>query len=151
MRAIDLNESALGDYIYLTFLRTEIADWAFPPITDLFMEYSDKEPPSPPLDGEWRTHNANHARFDHADPYLFDGLNKGAMVDVWDKKKRNYIFLWATRDETLPPIKDLQVVLDDPDSAFPGWETVCWQNTNTPANVNEGTLFGKKVYIKFHR
>ena len=150
LRDINLNEGAGGDYIYLTFLRTEIADWAFPPITDLFMEYSDKEQP---WDNhtEWRNHNANNALFQREDLGLWDGLNRGAIIDPFDKKKRNYVFLCSTSDKTLPPIKDLVVVLDKPESAYPGWETVCWQNTHTPANVNEGTFMGKPVYIKFRR
>ena len=129
----------------------EVKARANPPITDLFMEYSDTEPPDPPLDGQWWTHNGNHALFVRAWPGPLYGLNTGAIINTFDRKQKNYIYLWLTRDETKPPIKDLQVVLGEPDSAFPDWETVCWQNTTTPANTNKGSFYGKEVYIKFRR
>ncbi len=131
---VDLNKGASGNFVYLAYLEDENPEGA---ITDFFMESRDKGR----SEGEqMMNHNANYVK------YYQNGidLNSGAGG--------RFLYLWFTREKTLPPITGLDIALDDPESVQPDWDSVCWQNTHTPANANEGTKKkGTPIYIKFRR
>lgn len=137
----DLNQDAykVGTNIYLAYKTGEISA-PYGLYTDLFMEFSPKEE-----FGEFKmiSHNTNQAQYFR----IGSDLNKGTVPTP----RYNYIYLWGTKEKTLPPIKEVAVVFDDPESAYPGWDVVCWLNTDQPADANRASNFGRPVYIKFRR
>lgn len=67
-------------------------------------------------------------------------------------QRANYIYLWTTKDKTLPPIKEIKVVFDEnPAKRYPGWQVVYWKNTKEAADANERTYTDTPVYIIFRR
>lgn len=143
---VNLNEGTLSKFfIFLTYTLTKNSDDAY---TDFFIEFSDKE-----LDGvtQWMTHNGNAAIYTRIPHNLSTGVLDSS--DFFNKSKPIFVYLWTTKDKTLPPIKKIEVVLDDPESAYPGWNVVYEQNSQKPANINKEAIFppGKALYIKFQR
>lgn len=128
-----------GDRIYMAYLLGDNPNNA---ITDLFMEYSigKKEPET-----KKTTHNGHYATYWR----LPGDLNLNAPAPK--KARDNFIYLWATKDKTLPPIKEIQIVLEDPDMEYTSLNSVCWQNSKEPADANKGTGDTQSVYIKFRR
>ena len=128
----DLNAGAGGDFIYLCYKLGDNINEAY---TDFFMEYTGngQSPETKPIN-----HNSNYVDYTR----IGADLNKGAGGD--------YIYLWATRAKTLPPVTDIAVAFDDPNSVNPNWSSVYWQNTQSPANVNK-SVNGKYIYIKYNR
>jgi len=131
--------SPYGGRIYMAYLLGDNPNNA---ITDLFMEYSTvkKEPET-----KKTTHNGHYATYWR----LPGDLNLNAPAPKKDRD--NFIYLWATKDKTLPPIKEIQIVLEDPDMEYTSLNNVCWQNSKEPADANRGTGDTQSVYIKFHR
>ena len=108
-------------------------------ITNIFMESRDKG-----YSGEAGTVKKNHDGKYLDYTHINIDLNRGAN----DKGKA--LYLWYTRDETLPPITGIDIARDEPENVRPDWNSVCWQNTSTPANANHGTKkAGRRIYIKF--
>lgn len=128
----DLNAGAGGYFIYLCYKLGDNVNEAY---TDFFMEYTGaaKNPETKSMN-----HNSNYANYTR----IGADLNKGAGGD--------YIYLWTTKAKTLPPITNMAVAFDNPNSVNPEWPSVCWQNTQSPADVNK-SVKGKYIYIKYTR
>ncbi|HRX22012.1 MAG TPA: copper amine oxidase N-terminal domain-containing protein [Syntrophomonadaceae bacterium] len=126
----DLNAGAGGSYIYLCYKLGENADDA---ITDLFMERTGG---SVPATTATVNHNANNV------PYTRLG------VDLNINAGGDFIYMWYTKAKTRPPVKDMGVAFGN--VGWPDYDTVCWQNTQEPADVNRGAG-GEYIYIKFKR
>ena len=130
----DLNGFEVGQYAFLAYELGENPDDA---ITDFFMEHSyEKYYIAEP---KKMTHNGNTLmwrRWFFLNTYYPDPI---------------YNYLYYTTKDVLPPIKEIAVVYDTPDSAYPDWHTVCWQNTQQPANINQGSTVAKRVFIKYRR
>ncbi|TJX12867.1 hypothetical protein E9840_11700 [Tissierella creatinini] len=128
----DLNAGAGGNFIYLCYKLGENIDEA---ITDLFLEYTGS---GAGADSGYVNHNANYAVYTR----IASDLNQGSGG--------GFIYLWYSKEKTLPPIKDVGVAFNDPSSANPEWDTVLWNNSQSPADVNK-SVGGKYIYIKFTR
>ncbi|OQA08781.1 MAG: hypothetical protein BWY65_01359 [Firmicutes bacterium ADurb.Bin373] len=128
----DLNSGAGGDFIYLCYKLGENISEAY---TDFFMEYTVK---AKNPDTKLLTHNSNNVNYTR----IGTDLNKGAGGD--------FIYLWATRANTLPAVTNVAVAFDNPGSVNPDWPSVYWQNTKSPADVNK-SVKGKYIYIKYTR
>ena len=141
------NRTVLGnyqDYIFLGYKLDSNPDNAF---TDFFLEFSDS-----PKEAETikTSHNGNAATYTRWDVDL-----NMTMFDSVTKKqnpRHNYIYLWYTKDKTLPPIKEIKVVFDEnPAKKYRGWQMVSWKNDNEPADVNKRVFDGVPVYIIVRR
>lgn len=126
----DLNAGSGGAYIYLCYKLGENVNDA---ITDFFMEYRGSEAPATTATV---SHNGNNV------PYTRVGLdlNKGAGGD--------FIYLWYTKAKTLSPVRDMGVAFGN--VGWPEYDSVCWQNTQSPADVNK-SVGGETIIIKFIR
>ncbi len=129
---VDLNAGAGGKYIYLTYKLGENINEAY---TDFFMEYRTSSAPSAT---NTVNHNSNYVDYTR----IGMDLNWGSGGD--------FIYLWTTKANTMPPITDMAVALNKPDSVKPDWSSVYWQNTQSPADVNK-SVEGKFIYIKYDR
>ncbi len=81
-------------------------------------------------------------------------MNWGTYDSMTKKKdpRYNYIYLWHTRDKTLPPIKEIKVVFDEnPAAKYRGWQVVFWKNSNEAADANRQALTTSPVYIIVRR
>lgn len=128
----DLNAGAGGNFIYLCYKLGENINDAY---TDLFMELRGSAAPSETI---LLNHNANYVNYTR----IGQDLNAGSGG--------NFIYLWTSKDPTLPPITGISVAFDDPNKVNPEWYSVYWQNTFSPADVNK-SVKGKFIYIKFNR
>jgi len=126
----DLNKDSGGAYIYLCYKLGENVDDA---ITDFFMEYRPGEASSTTANV---SHNANYV------PYTRIGLNLN-LGSGGDN-----IYLWYSKAKTKPPVKDMGVAFDN--VGWPGYESVCWLNTQEPADVNK-SVGGATIIIKYKR
>ncbi len=128
----DLNAGAGGNFIYLCYKLDENINEAY---TDLFMEYRGS---AAPPEAKLLNHNANYVY------YVRNGqdLNEGSGGA--------FIYLWTSREQTLPPITGISVAFDNPNNVNPEWTSVYWQNTQSPADVNK-SVKGKYIFIKFNR
>lgn len=128
----DLNAGAGGNFIYLCYKLGENVNEAY---TDFFMEYRTNaaSPETKPVN-----HNSNYVNYTRIGTDLNSGSGGG------------YIYLWTTKANTLPPVTDVSVVFDSPSNGNPEWSSVCWQNTQSPADVNK-SVEGKYIYIKYNR
>jgi hypothetical protein len=126
----DLNKDAGGAYIYLCYKLGENADDA---ITDFFMQYS-------PITRSSATatvsHNTNYV------PYTRIGLDLNLGADG------DHIYLCYSKAKTKPPVKDMGVAFGN--VGWPGYESVCWLNTQEPADVNK-SVGGATIIIKYLR
>lgn len=129
---VDLNAGAGGNFIYLCYKLGENINEAY---TDFFMEYRTNaaSPETKPLN-----HNSNYVNYTRIGTDLNSGSGGG------------YIYLWTTKANTLPPVTDVSAVFDNPDNGNSDWSSVCWQNTQSPADVNK-SVEGKYIYIKYTR
>ena len=137
---VNLNHGVGGDYIYLCYKLGENIDAAY---TDLFMEFADKGEPRPQVEQDMN-HNGNYLKYTRIPQDLTSGLDE-KLAYQW------YIYLWVSRDKKLPPIKEIDVVTGSTIGTHPGWQSVCWQNTDEPANTNKGSVIQSPVYIMFRR
>lgn len=129
---VDLNEDAGGDFIFLCYKLGDDINDAY---TDFFMEYVNKSRTA----GSARiSHNSNNVSFTR----IPTDLNKGSGGD--------YIYLFTTKAQTLPPIKAIDVSFNSSNDASPDWNNVYWLNSQNPADLNKGSS-GKYIYIKFKR
>ncbi|MGI6329226.1 MAG: stalk domain-containing protein [Dethiobacteria bacterium] len=126
----DLNAGAGGDFIYLCYKLGENPDDA---ITDFFMEFTGGSASSTTATV---SHNANVA------PYTRIGrdLNQGAGGE--------FIYLWYTKAKTKPLVKDMGVAFGN--VGWPDYESVFWQNSQTPADANK-SVGGATIVIKYKR
>lgn len=119
--------------------------------TDFFMEFPQKKNAYLPREEKVLSHNGNVAKYVRLPADLNDGA-PDSLYSASSKDRANHIYLWGTRDKTLPPIREMAVVVgEDPKIAYPGWQVVCWQNTNEPADVNYRTYSPAPVYIVYRR
>lgn len=128
----DLNAGAGGNFVYLCYLLGENFDSA---ITDFFVEYTTS---SAGAASGLVNHNSNYVNYTRIATDLNQGSGGG------------FIYLWITRDKTLPAIKNMTVAFDSPATVNPDWDSVYWQNTMDPADVNR-SVGGKYIYIKYTR
>lgn len=129
---VDLNKDAGGDFIFLTYKLGDNVNDAY---TDFFMEYTSK---ARTAGSAVLSHNSNNVNYTR----IASDLNKGAGGD--------FIYLFTTKAQTLPPIKEINVSFDSSNATSPDWNNVYWLNSKNPADVNKGAG-GKYVYIKFKR
>ena len=129
---VDLNAGAGGNFIYLCYKLGENLNEAY---TDFFMEYRTS---SAPTDTKSMNHNSNYVDYTR----IGTDLNSGSGGD--------FIYMWTTKANTLPPITNISVALDNPDNVNSDWPSVYWHNTQSPADVNK-SVKGKFIYIKFAR
>ncbi|MDW7671909.1 MAG: stalk domain-containing protein [Bacillota bacterium] len=129
---VDLNAEAKGKFIFLTYKLGENINEAY---TDFFMEYRTTSQPSAT---KMVNHNSNYVEYSR----IGVDLNWGSGGD--------FIYLWTTKANTLPPITDMAVAVDKPGSVNPDWHSVYWQNTQSAADVNK-SVGGKYIYIKYNR
>ena len=141
------NRTAIGNdqnYIFLGYKLDSSPDDAF---TDFFLEFSDSPKGKETIKTSHNGHTANYTRWDV-------DLNM-TMFDTVTRKQNpryNYIYLWYTKDKTLPPIKEIKVVFDEnPAKKYRGWQMVSWKNDNEPADVNKRAFYGVPVYIIVRR
>lgn len=128
----DLNAGASGNFIYLCYKLGDNINEAY---TDMFMEYTSS---AAAADAGLVSHNTNNVDYAR----IPQDLNQGSGG--------NYIYLWTSRAQTLPPITDMSVAFDDPNDIDPAWSSVYWFNTQTAADANKSAK-GNYVYIKFKR
>lgn len=128
----DLNAGAGGNFIYLCYKLGDNINEAY---TDFFMEYRASSAQSETIP---MNHNSNYVDYTR----IGTDLNWGSGGD--------FIYLWTTKANTLPPITDVSVAFDNPNNVNPDWPSVYWQNTQSPADVNK-SVKGKFIYIKFAR
>lgn len=129
---VDLNKDAGGDFIFLCYKLDDDINKAY---TDFFMEYTNK---ARTAGSATLSHNSNNVKFTR----IPTDLNKGAGGD--------FIYLFTTKAQTLPPIKAINVTFDSSNAVSPDWNNVYWLNSKSPADVNKGAS-GEYVYIKFKR
>ncbi|MDY0235207.1 MAG: stalk domain-containing protein [Gudongella sp.] len=129
---VDLNTDAGGDFIFLCYKLGDNINDAY---TDFFMEYNNK---SRTAGSGILSHNSNNVNYTR----IGTDLNKGAGGD--------FLYLFTTKAQTLPPVKGVNVSFDSSNAASPDWNNVYWLNSKNPADVNKGAG-GKYVYIKFKR
>lgn len=128
----DLNAGAGGNFIYLCYKLGDNINEAY---TDFFMEYRASSAQSETIP---MNHNSNYVDYTR----IGTDLNWGSGGD--------FIYLWTTKANTLPPITDVSVAFDNPNNVNPDWPSVYWQNTQSPADVNK-SVKGKFIYIKYAR
>ena len=134
----------LNAYIFLGYHLDSNPNDAF---TDFFLEFSNS-----PKEAETikTTHNGNVATYTRS---AVD-LNWGTFDSTQMKRtpRYNYIYLWYTKDKTLPPIKEIKVVFDEnPAQKYRGWQVVSWKNSNEAGDVNRQALTTTPVYIIVRR
>ena len=129
---VDLNAGAGGNYIYLCYKLGENINQAY---TDFFLQNLKNQNQV----YTWlTTHNGNYANF---------SIN---AVDLNQGSGGEYIYLWNTKDKTLPPIKGIEVVFDSPNNGSADWNSVFWHNSQSAADVKK-SVKGKNIYIKYTR
>ncbi len=151
----DLNEGIHSDgkhgyydppnaYIFMGYQLDSNPDNAF---TDFFLEFTDSPKGKETIKTSHNGNTANYTRWDV-------DLNWGTYDSMTKKKdpRYNYIYLWHTRDKTLPPIKEIKVVFDEnPAAKYRGWQVVSWKNSNEAADANRQALTTSPVYIIVRR
>jgi len=129
---VDLNKKTdkTGDYLYLCFKRGREIE----PYTAFCMEDSaDRIPPGP----RQLTHQGKTSQYDRH------------KQDLNSTVGGKYIYMSGTKDKFFKPIKQLEVIYDNPQPSA-GWEVICWVGTNEPADCNK-KAGGKYVYIRVRR
>ena len=129
----DLNRGAGGDFIYMCKKFSKNINEAY---TDFFMETSKEKKES--VESK-HNHNGNYVIYKR----ISNDLNKGAGG--------KFIYIWTTKSKNkdYPPIKDIDVVFDNPD-VNQEWNNVSWQNSKKPADVNKDVK-GDYIFIVYKR
>lgn len=121
-----------ANYIYLCYKLGDNINEAY---TDFFMELTAKQKST---ETKPMSHNSNFVDYTR----INTDLNKGAGGD--------FIYMWTTKAKTMNAIKGIDVAFDNPNNVQPGWDSVFWINTTSPADVNKG-VGGSFIYIKYTR
>ncbi len=132
----DLNEGVTKgsrDYIVLNLGWLQKDKNNFAPIRDLYIAQDDKK-------SGWTndTHNGTSGKW-----YLLD-------LDLNTNAGGEYLYLAWSFDGEKKPIVDMVLCVGKPDELYPGWEVVKYKDSDTPANLNEGTD-GAEIYLVIRR